>query len=206
MMKRKDTRLTKTAPVAAICTLLVLLPMASFAQMTGNPWNPFPRQPAQMVQVPRYNPQTNAQQPQQTPSRFAPPGLEQQLAAGPLRQAARPAPVARQTWPDNGQQAIGQTYFPPQAGGYPGGAGYAPNYGPGQGYGGYPQAFGGPPGRYGYNGYNSYGGYGGYGRNGGNGPFSPFGFPGGSGGMAPFPGTFTNGGIPGFGMSPFGFF
>lgn len=161
-------------------------------------------------------------------SQYAPAGLEQQLTAAPRQQAV--APVA--TGPAVNQAPLPQAYAQPSPvpnpvpGGYgnvPGyiGQGYAPQgyapqrYTP-QGYAqqGYaPQGY--APQGYGYSPYAAGNGYGGYPQgyrgnnysgNGPSGPVTPFGIPGGSGGFAPFSGNNTNGGVPGFNFSPFGFF
>lgn len=211
-MKRKGTGMSFRAAMAAMAALLAALPLAAAAQAGGNPWNPYPSPapvPAPSVaQQPQYAPPVTAMQTpvapgaarQQAPSRFAPPGLEQQLAAGPQMRFA-PADQPARPQPQGGPVITPPAYFTPPQGGY-GRAGYAQ---PGNGFGVYaPGAFG-PPGQ-GYGGYpQGYGnnGFAGYGP---NGPLNPYAIPGGPGGFAPFPGTITNGGVPGFNFSPFGFF
>ncbi len=189
MMKRKGTGMEKSGPItliSVVCALLMLVPGVALAQSGGNPWNPYRAAQQQMapryitspplVQPPHISPQFPNLAPNRAPSRFAPPGLEQQLATG-----AQPQPPVA-------------TYFtPPPAGYAPQGYDQRPNV-PGPGYGAYPQQ------AYGNNGYSGYGANGPlppYGRPGGSGGFVPF--PG-----NPTNGS-TNGGFPGFNM-PFGFF
>ena len=200
-----------TRSVAAIFALLNLVPGAVAAQSAGNPWNPYhlqaplaaqtlpPAAPSYAGDVPAQRPQVAPQQPPQTRERFAPPGLEQALSASPFLQVAKPR---KQPAPNTGasqystpQPPSQPPYAPPAVGGYR--QGYHPA--PTPGYGGYAPGYGGNgyPAPYGGNGYPGYGS---------NGPFSPFGFPGGTGGFPPFPGNTTNGGAPGFNLSPFGFF
>ncbi len=211
----------KNARNTAISAMLALGLVAFPAPSGANPWNPFPTQAPANAAGPAL--QVPIVQPQGQPaarSRFAPSGLEQQLAATPfLQYAPTPGSDLKSPNPRNpntgtltgattGANPAGTpppTYAPaPQ--GYAGAGGFAPQgyqfnpYAPAYSQGGYapyPQIYGGYP-----------GGYGNYGNQGfgGNTPFSPLGFPAGPGGFNPFPGTLTNGGIPGFNVSPFGFF
>lgn len=213
--------------IAVVSTLCMHMPVAAQAQTGTNLWNPYHPPLSQAAMAPGIQgtptsgvagqamtmpapaqSQAQSQSQAQQPSRFAPPGLEQQLAAGPFMQPS---------FRDNGGQyppVGGQINTPPPlfmapvAGGYRAPAPYpAPGYGNGYGaiaptvgypqnYGGYPQGFGGYP--QGYGGYPQ-----GYGN---NGPFQPFGFPGGPGSFGQFPGNIMNGDVPGFNFSPFGFF
>ena len=188
----------------------------------GNLWNPNPVQRAQIQQVqpPKYigdAPVVSTPQiaePTQ-PSRFAPADLERRLdnrpsvqnvvpATGGVAMRPNPAPAPQQYFAGPQQGNFGGPGYGPPPPGY-GYNGYPPNYngnGPGyganqMGYGGYPQGFGGYP--------QPYGGPNGYGNQGfgSSGSQSFFGFP---GNFGSFPGSSTNGGVPGFGFSPFGFF
>lgn len=231
LMKRKGTGMGSRSSIAAISTLLMLVPVATLAQSGGNPWNPYPQprsRSAPIVQpVPEYATPAPVQPTRilprsQPPSRFAPHSLEQQLSTGanmpPARPDARAQPPAPVTLPNTNPP----TYSAPAPGGFTnptgparqGYGGYPQGYnGNPQGYGGYPQGYnggpqgygGGPQGYGGYpQGYSNNNGYPGYGW---NGPSSPYGVPpGGSGGFGSFPGNITNGGVPGFNLSPFGFF
>lgn len=183
--------------VAAVC----MAPVPGVAQSGGNPWNPNSRASVSVAPTnpaPKYVARDTVVQPpaalQQDPmrSRFAPDGLEQQLESSPYIGGGSPEPDVTPEQP---------TYAPPQTAGT--GIPVVPDYGYGavpqtygtpaypQGYGAYPQGYGGVPNWGGYPGYGSYGS-----------PI-PFGFPGGTGS---FPGNFSNGGVPGFNFSPFGFF
>ena len=199
-MKRKGTAMQKSAQItgkSAISALLAFGVLGAPAQLLANPWNPFPAPQANAAQVERA-PVMQPQVPAGTRSRFAPAGLEQQLTAAP-RTRLVPNAYAPQGY-GYAQQGYGFTpNAPAYSQAYP--PAYPPAYSRGTGYGGYPQAYGGYPGGYpgGFSNYSNQG-------NGTNGPFSPFGFPGGAGGFNPFPGNLTNGGIPGFNVSPFGFF
>lgn len=204
MMKRKGTPMGSRAATTVICALFLLVPVDTWAQAGGNPWNPYRAPQAQSAPPPAVSPsrqfqRANPPQPTQpmaqpqAPSRFAPPGLEQHLATGTRFRAPAPATTSQPTGPGRASPP----YYVPPAQGYGGGFGYAPRaFGPyGAGYaaqGGYPQAYGGYP--QGYSGYAP------------SGPFAPYGFPTGPGNFGPFPGNQTNGGIPGFNISPFGFF
>jgi len=218
-MTANGTYLGPTALSAAICALLGLVPVSALSQSGGNPWNPYPLQapiPTRPAPPPSYagdgtvqRPQPTPQQPPQARDRYAPAGLEQALSASPYlqpapRKAQPPAPstgnAAGSPPPAGAFATRPPTYGAPAPGGYPQGYGNAPPPGYGNGYGGYG---GYAPGYGGYPAQNGGYGYPGYGA---NTPFSPFGFPGGTGGFGPLPGNPTNGGAPGFNLSPFGFF
>ncbi|MCF6232529.1 MAG: hypothetical protein L3J36_05445 [Rhodobacteraceae bacterium] len=190
----------KTATNTAIATLIALGSVASTGQADANPWNPYPVTPQTAQAAP-------LAQPVAPPSRFAPAGLEQQLATAPAQYApsseAAPQRDASQGPPRfapkslSAQQLQGhsQGYAPAWSQGPGGGRnwqGYAP-YSPQ----GFNQGFG--PQGYGQ----------GYGR---NGPFGQFAapsipsIPGGFGNSFPIPGNITNRGVPGFNTSPFGLF
>jgi len=214
----------KSAQNTAIAALLALGSLASATQAGANPWNPFPANgQATQLAAPQAQPQVQSanQSPVQSPvqsslqpeprSRFAPAGLEQQLAAAPLAQYAVPdnaaenanmAPPRYAPTPQQGRATGGYAPQGPASGNFAPYAfntapGYAPNVAQYPGYGGYPQGYGGY--RQGNSPFNNQG-------FGGSVPFSPFAIPGGVGGFNPFPGNITNGGVPGFNMTPFGLF
>ena len=152
--------------------------------------------------------------PPSQPSQTLAPVPGQALTQRPAQSAPLTSPVGNSAGaadyanPAGGYNVPGAQAYAPQGGYAPQGyapQGYAPQgyanapYGrAAQGYGGYPQAYGGYPQGYVNNGYNN-----GYGA---NTPYFPQGIPGGLGGFGPMPGNLTNGGVPGFNFSPFGFF
>lgn len=191
---------------ATAAFLLAMIPASALSQSGGNQWNPYAA-PQALTQAapfapPKYIgdapiPLAPVEQQPAAPSKFAPPGLDQSLDSNAYSQAPAPtiSPQPQFTGP--------QQNFGPGPNSFSSGPGFNPGYGPqfpGNGYpqafGGYPPAYSAPQG-YGYPGFQGYPGNGAYPQN------SPFGFPGNSGN---FPGNFSNGGMSGFGFSPFGFF
>lgn len=195
------------------------------AQSSGNQWNPYPA-PQNQSQVQQFAPPKfigdapvplMAEPPKpEAPSKFAPAGLDRSLDTMSYQSGPVPNNSPQPQYPMPQQNfASGPNAFAPGPGTNPGFGygGYPPvNGGFAQGYNGYPQPYG-PPAGYGNPAYQGTPGFGsgfapGYGSGyatgfGGANPNSSFGMPGGFGN---FPGTFSNGGVPGFGFSPFGFF
>ncbi len=147
--------------IITLISVTAVFPLALVAQSNGNPWNPYATAPVQRAPAPLYfqdSPQPRPPAQPQQPSRYAPPGLDQQLSTGPQ-------------------------YFPQFQNFAPQPYGYFP-----QGYGGGPQNYPAPnPNSGGFNPFSSFGFPGGFGgmpsfpggQSNGGFPginFSPFGF------------------------------
>ncbi len=182
------------APILGL--LVTLAPVAAMAQSGNNLWNPFPEpqvqntpsQPA--AAMPKYYgdapltvappaPSTQAHSDPQSPSRFAPAGLDRHLSSGPFAQPGY-TQIAPSSGPVIGYQAPTQLENNPSTN-----RPNSPAY--------YPQGY-----NNGFNGFGSNTPYNSFGNLGGYGGYAPY--PGNNNGNN------TGGGFPGFNFSPFGFF